>query len=131
MRIRPDILDILELASGILRDEFSENSYDERRYETFMIANAITIAARQLEIGATPERTELRALLSLMDISYSEKSVSDQDLPILFSNICQNIRKGKFDPGSAKHEALRRILSDSAYQLVREYSPKYLGDELK
>ena len=96
MRIRPNILDILELASDILREEFSENSYDERRYETFMIANAITIAARQLEIGKTPERTELRALLSLMNISYSEKSVSDQDLPTFYSKVCQNIRKGSF-----------------------------------
>ena len=130
MRIRPDILDILELASEILRNEFNEDSYDKKRYETLMIANAITIAARQLEFGNAPEQAEAEALLSLLNFSRTDKSAAENDLSNLFSIICKDIRRGKFDQNSAKHAALRRILCDSTYQLVREYNPKYLKDEM-
>ena len=51
MRIRPNILDILELSKEIISNEFDDNSFDNRRYETLMMANAITIATRQLKIG--------------------------------------------------------------------------------
>ena len=93
-----------------------------------MIANAITIASRQIEFGRGPEKTEMDDLLSLTDFSSSEKSDFGEDLPTLLKLICQDIRKGKFDPGTAKHNSLRCILKDSAHQLVREYNPKYLAD---
>ena len=130
MRIRPNILDILELASEILRNEFSEDSYDKQRYETLMIANAITIAARQLEFGNAPEHGEAEALLSLLNFSGTEMSAAGNDISNLFSIICKDLRRGKFDKRNAQHTALRRILCDSAYQLVREYNPKYLKDEM-
>ena len=130
MRIRPNILDILELASEILRNEFSEDSYDKQRYETQMIANAITIAARQLEFGNAPEHGEAEALLSLLNFSGTEMSEAGNDLSNLFSIICKDLRRGKFDKRNAQHTALRRILCDSAYQLIREYNPKYLKENM-
>ena len=126
MRIRPNILDILELSKNIIFNEFDENSFDSRRYETFMMANAITIATRQLKFGNGPERKELNKLLGLTNpLASPEASIEDR-LADLYSHVCLNIRKGNFDPDTKNHKELRNILNDAALQLVKEYNPKYL-----
>ena len=126
MRIRPRIVDILELSKEIISNEFDDNSFDNRRYETFMIANAITIATRQIKTGVDPERKELKKLLNLTKSSASpEASIGDR-LADLYSSICLEIRKGNFDPDKNNHDELRSILDEAAKQLVTEYNPKYL-----
>ena len=126
MRIRPKILDILELSKDIMFNEFDENSFDNRRYETFMMANAITIATRQLKIGDGPERKELKKLLNLTKLSAPPKASIGDRLADLYSHVCLEIRKGNFDPDTKNHKELRNILDESALQLVMEYNPKYL-----
>ena len=126
MRIRPNILDILELSKDIIFNEFDENSFDNRRYETFMIANAITIAARQLEFGDGPEREELKKLLKLINPLASPTASIGDRLADLYSIVCLEIRKGNFDPDNKNHNELRNILNEAALQLVMEYNPKYL-----
>ena len=126
MRIRPNILEILELSKEIISNEFDDNSFDNRRYETFMMANAITIATRQLEIGAVPERNELKKLLNLTKSSASPKASIGDRLADLYSQVCQEIRMGNFDPDKQNHNELRNILDEAALQLVIEYNPKYL-----
>ena len=127
MRIRPDILDILELSSHILKNEFDDDSYEDRRYETFMMANAITIAIRQLKIGNGPEREELAALQNLMDANGSQQSSIKEELSHLYSQVCKKIREGKFDPDKDEHEKLRSILDKAALQSVNEYNPKSIS----
>ena len=129
MRIRPDILDILELSRHIINNQFDDDSYENRRYETFMMANAITIALRQLKIGNGPEREELASLLNLMDANISRQSSIKEDLSHLYSQVCKEIRKGNFDPDKEKHEKLRAILDKAALQSVTEYNPKYISQE--
>ena len=126
MRIRPNILDILELSKEIISNEFDDNSFDNRRYETFMMANAITIATRQLKVGAGPERKELKKLLNLTKSSASPKAPIGDRLADLYSHVCLEIRKGNFDPDKINHNELRNILDEAALQLVMEYNPKYL-----
>ena len=129
MRIRPNILDILELSKEIISNEFDDNSFVNRRYETFMMANAITIATRQLEIGDGPERKELKNLLNLTKPSASPKASIGDKLADLYSRICLEIRKGNFDPDKKNHNELRNILDEAALQLVMEYNPKYLEEK--
>ena len=126
MRIRPNILNILELSKNILSYEFDDNSFDNRKYETLMMANAITIATRQLEIGAGPERNELKKLLNLTKSSVSPKASIGDRLADLYSQVCLEIRMGNFDPDKQFHNELRNILDEAALQLVMEYNPKYL-----
>ena len=126
MRIRPNILDILELSKEIISNEFDDNSFDNRRYETFMMANAITIATRQLKIGDGPERKELKKLLNLTNPLASPKASIGDRLADLYSHVCLEIRKGNFDPDKNNHNELRNILDEAALQLVMEYNPKYL-----
>ena len=127
MRIRPDILDILERSSHIINNEFDNDSYENRRYETFMMANAITIAIRQLKIGNGPEREQLASLLKLMDAKKSHESSIKEELSHLYLRVCKDIREGKFDPDKDKHEKLRAILDKAALQSVIEYNPKYIS----
>ena len=126
MRIRPKILDILELSKDIMFNEFDENSFDSRRYETFMMANAITIATRQLKFGDGPERKELNKLLNLTNPLASPEASMENRLANVYSHVCLEIRKGNFDPDTKNHKELRNILNDAALQLVKEYNPKYL-----
>ena len=126
MRIRPDIIEILELSKEIISNEFDDNSFDNRRYETFMVANAITIATRQLKIGDGPERKELTKLLNLTKSSAPPKASIGDRLADLYSRVCLEIRKGNFDPDKNNHNELRNVLNESALQLVMEYNPKYL-----
>ena len=126
MRIRPDIIEILELSKEIIFNEFDDNSFDNRRYETFMMANAITIATRQLKFGNGPERKELKKLLNLTKSSASPKASIGDRLADLYSSVCLEIRKGNFDPDKINHNELRSILDEAALQLVMEYNPKYL-----
>ena len=128
MRIRPRIVDILELSKEIISNEFDDNSFDNRRYETFMMANAITIATRQIKIGVDPERKELKKLLNLTKSSASLKTSIGDRLADLYSHVCLEIRKGSFDPNKKNHDELRTILDEAALQLVMEYNPKYLEE---
>ena len=94
-----------------------------------MMANAITIATRQLKFGDGPERKELKKLLNLTKSSVSpEASIGDR-LADLYSSICLEIRKGNFDPDKNKHNELRNILVEMALQLVMEYNPRYLEEK--
>ena len=127
MRIRPYILDILELSSQIIYSEFDDDSYENRRYETFMMANAITIAIRQLKIGDGPEREELASLQKIMDAGQSRESSVREELSNLYTQVCKEIRKGTFDPNKDKHQKLRAILDKAALQSVIEYNPKYIS----
>ena len=126
MRIRPNILNILELSKNILSYEFDDKSFDNRKYETLMMANAITIATRQLKIGDGPERKEFKKLLNLINPLASPKASIGDRLADLYSHVCLEIRKGNFDPDKNNHNELRNILDEAALQLVMEYNPKYL-----
>ena len=127
MRIRPDTLAILELARDTLREEYREESYEERRYETLMIVNAVNIATRQFEFGMTPETEEFQELSKLLSLSIPSKYNLRKELGGLLAKISQDIRCGKFDPGCPQHKNLLRILKSAAHQLVMEYNPRYLA----
>ena len=123
MRLRPDIVSILELARDIIREDFTaESDFEDRRYETFMMANALAIAARQVDTGASPERDELHHIRSILDDASPNKTLSDLNLAL-----SKQLRSGNFDPGKPLHEDVRTLLTNSARQAVSEYNPKYLG----
>ena len=125
MFLRPNILSVLELCRDIIRDEFTEKSFSERKYETLMMANAINIAYRQVAID---KKTIYNLINELSEIDTPEKT--RKEIPNLLHDkvirkLCSNIRDGKFDPGTPDFKAVLRILIQIVSLQLDIYSPKY------
>lgn len=125
MRIKIDILEILSLASHHLKSDFEGCDPNQRRYQMFLIANAISIACRQTINGQAEETEELNAYTNLLKNTKLTQDEPYQALPTL----CDCIRSGAFDPGSENHLNLFKVLSTAAFRLVSECNPKYLSDK--
>lgn len=129
MRERPTGDELLETARTILREELIPALPVERRHSALMIANALSIAARQLRNGDAAERTELAALGQVLSESLpadmnDASSVRDA---LLSGNrkLSRWIREGRADAGL--REEIRHYLSIVARQKLAESNPKYLG----
>ena len=126
MRIRPEIIEVLEIARDIIRDEYSEKDFEERRYETFMITKAISIAVHEVTNGTEPERDEIQQILDILESSDKDRSREVDlrtDAPRVLSN---SIRAGKYDPESNHYKSVHLFLIDCARRAVEHYNPKYL-----
>jgi len=128
MRERPTGEELLIIARQVLRDELSPFLPEERRYDALMIANAMAIAARQIEFGDTPERQEWQALADLLG-----ETVKEDDATAVRGALCDlycrlgvKIRSGELDPGMPSHDAVHSFLLDVAIQKLRESAPKIL-----
>jgi len=125
MRLRPDIISLLEFVRDLLQTEFPDDAtFENRRYETLMMANALTIAARQVDSGRTPNAADLDSLQALIG-----ESNGDHSLDAINRLFSAQIRNGEFDPGTADHRNAWKFLNDDARGNLLEYNPKYLGDQ--
>ncbi len=116
MRERPDGAELLAIAREVLRKELMPLLPKEKAYQALMIANAMSIAERQLQNGSVAEQEEQQRLEGLLGQS--------ADLATLNRLFATGIREGRFD-----HDAnARRILLDATTQRVRESAPKALGN---
>ena len=66
MRDQPDGIKLLDLARTAVLDELLPALPDDRRYTARLIANAMAIAARELEAGDAPLRADRAALEKLI-----------------------------------------------------------------
>lgn len=114
MREQPDGAALLAIARQVLRKELLPLLPKDKQYDVLMIANAMSVAERQLGIGEVPQQLEQKAL--------SELLASDGDLSSLNRTFAAAIRAGEMD-GNA---AARKLLWDSTVQRVRESAPKAL-----
>ena len=130
MRDHPNGSELLATARKILRESLLPALPPERKHEALMIANAMAIAARQLERGDEPERRELAALSTLLGDGYA--ALADEGLGLRAALIAANrelsrrLREGGGDPGQARRAALFAHLRSVARQRVAESNPKYL-----
>lgn len=115
MREHPNGAELLAIAREVLRKELMPLLPKEKAYQALMIANAMSIAERQLQNGAKAEQEEHRHLEDLLGQS--------ADLVTLNRLFATAIREGRFD-GDA---SARRILLDATTQRVRESAPKALA----
>lgn len=115
MREQPTGAELLAIAREVLRKELLPLLPKEKAYDALMIANAMSIAERQLQQGEQAQHNEQAALSQLLQ--------QDATLPILTQVFAQKIRAGEFD----ENAQARKILIDSVVQRVRESAPKALA----
>jgi transposase len=129
MREHPWGKDLLELARNVLRRDLIDQLPKENFFTALMLANAMAIAARQLDAGDRPEAEELAALAGLYGETCNAESREEMQrgLNRLYRRLCREIRGGSYDPGTSLHAQVFNHLMDSTTRKVRESNPKYLG----
>jgi hypothetical protein len=115
MREHPDGAGLLAIAREVLRKELLPLLPKEKAYDALMIANAISIAERQLQAGESAQMQERVALAGLLGMQ--------ADLADLNREFARRIRAGDFDDAAVA----KTILWESTVQRVRESAPKALA----
>lgn len=130
MRDHPTGAELLATAQTVLRDRLLGALPADKKHEVLMIANAMSIAARQLEQGEAPERRELEALSILLGDLGDAKTGNAAELraALLEANweLARGLRAGAGDPGAPQRAAMLAHLRNVAHQRVLESNPKYL-----
>lgn len=98
---------LLETARDLLRDELLPALPADKRHAALMVANAMAIAARELDRrgDAAPD---------------AERAAADRWL-------CASIRGGRFDGGAAAARLHARLLADTRAR-VEVSNPRYLEE---
>ena len=112
---------LLATARNLLRSEIVPALSGSLRFPAAMIANALAIASRELELGAD-NRTELRSLLARLYPELAETAPLD-DLQRRFA---RDLRAGRFDREG--HAGLRALLR-SYIQLRLKISAPHLAEK--
>lgn len=98
----PDTAELLALARQTLLDELLAALPEDKRYAARLVANAMAIAAREVEGGAAARQAAGEALCRL----YGEP-VDAARLEPLRRRLAQDIRAGAFDGAARVHALLR------------------------
>ena len=119
MRDRPKGADLLLQARATLLGQLLDKLPEDKRYDALMIAQAIAIAARELEAGegGEGEREALEALLGT-----SKDGSGEAALESLNARLAAEIRTGRYDEAEPVHALLSR---DTAARLALS-NPKLL-----
>ena len=108
--------DLLKVARTSLRERVMPQVEAEARYEAAMVANAMAIAIRELEIGPQA-RAEERALLGIF------LGQPDATLPQLRRRLCRELRSPPF---AEKHAIeLRTLLERLVHARLAISNPAY------
>ena len=112
---RPDGAHLLRLARASLLDELAAELGDGSRYTARLIANAMAIAARELEAGEGPRQAEREALAKLFredreqTPSLAQAETLDEALQRLRWRLAAEIRGGERDADAKVHALLREV----------------------
>ncbi len=134
MRMRPDIIQILELVRDLLRDEYTEEDFERRRYDTLMMANALSIAARVVADDTVPVVEELGGTQENF-IRPDEEEFNPRDSGLWMLNdaalrtLARAIRAGEYDPKTSRHDAALALLKDYAQRAIEIHNPAYFKKE--
>jgi hypothetical protein len=132
MREDPNGAALLQAASALLREDLLAALPDHKRHGALMIANAMSIAMRQLDAGDAPERAELQALRELLGSGDEAGTGMCADttmrtmLVSLNRQLACRIRAGDADPGLPLRAAALAHLRAAGRQRLLESSPKTL-----
>lgn len=126
MNNAPDGAELLRVAQKLVRERLLPEISKEQRYEALMVANAMAIAARELEAGETDLRDELQMLTELYGettVRESGNSVKDK-VASLNKRLARDIRSGVMDGACA--QGVRALLKAEVTARLRVSNPKYL-----
>lgn len=132
MRDEPTGEQLLDTARTLLRDELLPALPADKKHAALMIANAMSIAMRQLHNGEQGDRKEVESLCALLDRHAGvalEASASDlrQQLNVLNREFSRRIRVGEADSGPWGELALAHLRT-VIHAKVLESNPKYLAE---
>ena len=125
MFIRPDIISVLELARDIIRNEFNEEYSSDIKYKILMTASAINIATRQLTVDTESIKTVTKELYTITYSDQFNANDLDPSYQKITRKLCNDIRQGKYDPGTSNSDRLLKVLTEIVGLQVDIYSPKY------
>lgn len=126
MNNAPDGAELLRVAQKVLRERLLTGISKAQRYEALMVANAMAIAARELEAGDSDLREELRMLAQLYGdttVAESGNSVKEK-VAALNKRLAKDIRSGVMDGACA--QGVRAVLKSQVTARLRVSNPKYL-----
>lgn len=126
MNNAPEGAELLRVAQKVLRERLMPGSDDDQRYQGLMVANAMAIAARELEAGESDLRDELRMLTELYGdtvVGESGNSVKEK-VARLNRRLARDIRSGMMDGACA--QGVRALLKAQVKARLRVSNPKYL-----
>lgn len=121
MNDHPDALELIRIANQTLARDILPGALPEQRYTLRMIANALGIAARELEARDADTAVETRGLNTLYD-----ETKNAEDLQQRNRQLSRDIRRGAFESNSAQHAELRQHLLATARAKLAAAYPKAL-----
>jgi RNA polymerase-interacting CarD/CdnL/TRCF family regulator len=132
MTDRPDGAELLAIARRSLLDELLSILPEDRRYTARMVANAMAIAARELEAGDDPRRAEVERLCVIYNVAppvAGDRRTLEAASRRLNHRLAAEIRAGMLDAAGPRREAVRAHLLQTAIAKLRLSNPKYLASE--
>lgn len=126
MNDRPTPLELIAIANDTLTREVLPDAKPEHLYALRMIANALGIAARELEAHDKNVLSETQSLNAL----YAETQPAD-DLHACNQQFARDVRKGRFENNSAQETELRQHLLATARTKLAAAYPKGLASPKK
>jgi hypothetical protein len=121
MNDHPNALELIRIANQTLTGEVLPHAKPDQLYTLRMIANALGIAARELETHDKNAADETRGL----NLLYNDSKNFD-DLTVRNRQFANDIRRGTFDADIAQEARLRQHLVVTAQRKLAAAYPKGL-----
>lgn len=127
MKNRPDAADLLAVARETLLKELRPRLDEGDRYTAAMIANAMAIAARELQAG----EAEMLAALERLDALYGARPQRARETPAAALDarereLARDIRSGAFDADGERRRAVLEHLRLSVRARLAVSNPRAL-----
>ena len=126
MNDRPTPLELIRIANQTLQTEVLPGAKPEQLYPLRMIANALGIAARELEAHDRDAADETRGL----NLLYNDAKNFDE-LNVRNRRFAKDIRCGTFEAGNAQEAQVRQHLVVTARRKLAAAYPKGLPEQNK
>lgn len=121
----PNAVELMETARGVLLKQLMPALPECLHYECRMIASAMAMACREIDLASTVELVEEQRLADVLGI-HSLAGLTPQDARALLS---QFIRQGLYDPPGDSSDTLLRALSEITRSRLAISNPKVVADE--
>ncbi len=124
----PGAPELLRIARETLLSELRPLVPAHARYALAMAANAMAIAAREIEVGDTAAAASLARLYALYErpMRALTGDALHQALAVADRELIADIRAGRFDEGRSQHKALIEHLRASVNARLMISNPKSL-----
>jgi hypothetical protein len=121
--------DLLEASRTILRETLLPALPPEHRHTVLMIANAMSIAERELRAGCAVRHDELASLRAILMFGGVHENTGslDEQVHVLNRELSGRIRAGAFESNEEKRTRLFNHLVAVGRQRVQQSNPKYLA----